>query len=129
MAGVVKVPSSNNYALLNACVPVGVLEGEEYDWDRGLDCLTLVDIEVKDGKLAALKPAGQALRRKRLRQLDLNGKMVLPTFADLHTHIGERCICLFACLLQLLGACPLPPAVAVEVSHEALTSVWLMQAF
>lgn len=38
--------------------------------------------------MTALYPAGQAAAHSRAGQVDLRGKMVLPTFADLHTHIG-----------------------------------------
>jgi cytosine/adenosine deaminase-related metal-dependent hydrolase len=53
-----------------------------------VDSLAEVDIEVRGGQVAALYPAGQAAQRSGARQVDLHGKMVLPTFADLHTHIG-----------------------------------------
>lgn len=46
--------------------------------------------QVRDGKVAALYPAGHSARHSRAWApvVDLRGKMVLPTFADLHTHIG-----------------------------------------
>lgn len=44
--------------------------------------------QVMDGVVTALYPAGQAAAHSRAGQVDLRGKMVLPTFADLHTHIG-----------------------------------------
>lgn len=45
-------------------------------------------LQVRDGKVAALHPAGSAAQQTSATQVDLRGKMVLPTFADLHTHIG-----------------------------------------
>ena len=47
-----------------------------------------MQLQVRDGVVAALYPAGHAAEHTRAWQVDLRGKMVLPTFADLHTHIG-----------------------------------------
>jgi hypothetical protein len=90
----VSLPRSRHYVLTNARVPLGCLEGvDEGELEACIDRLAMVDIEVRDGKVASIRAAGQAPLRSALlggpRRVDLRGKMVLPTFADLHTHIGE----------------------------------------
>ena len=91
----VAVPSRDHYVLANAHVPTGCIEGGASSIAGGgaslcvdVDNLAAVDIVVRGGQVAALYPAGSARQHTRARQVDLAGKMVLPTFADLHTHIG-----------------------------------------
>jgi cytosine/adenosine deaminase-related metal-dependent hydrolase len=85
----VEVPASSHYVLANARVPAGCVEGGlPAGTHVCVDHLAELDIEVRDGRVAALHPAGEAAAHTRARALDLRGKMVLPTFADLHTHIG-----------------------------------------
>ena len=93
----VAVPSRDHYVLANAHVPTGCIEGGASSIAGGgaslcvdVDNLAAVDIVVRGGQVAALYPAGSARQHTRARQVDLAGKMVLPTFADLHTHIGGR---------------------------------------
>lgn len=89
--------------LANAHVPVGCMEGINTgdDFEVCIDRLALVDIEMKNGRIVDIRPAGTSplpapaslLLPAALRSthyVDLHGKMVLPTFVDLHTHIGEN---------------------------------------
>lgn len=88
----VSLPSSSHYVLSNGRVPVGCIEGDTTGGTQPsvcVDCLAEVDIEVRAGKVAAIYPAGQAASHTRARRVELNGKMILPTFADLHTHIDK----------------------------------------
>jgi cytosine deaminase len=86
----VEVPASSHYVLANARVPAGCVEGGlPAGTHVCVDHLAELDIEVRDGRVAALHPAGEAAAHTRARALDLRGKMVLPTFADLHTHIDK----------------------------------------
>lgn len=82
--------NSGAYALRSAHVPVCCLEGlDPNSLDVNVDGLALVDIVVRDGAIETIQRSG-ALNGASFRypELDLKGKMVLPTFADLHTHIG-----------------------------------------
>jgi len=90
----VSLPRRRHYVLANARVPLGCLEGVDHGaFDACVDRLAAVDIEVKDGKITAIAPAGALSVARSLlgspMRLDLHGKMVLPTFVDLHTHIGN----------------------------------------
>ena len=86
----VSLPSRGSYVLTNAQVPAGCLQGDVVGTPSVcVDNLAAVDLEVSGGRVAAVYAAGQAARHTHARQVDLCGKMVLPTFADLHTHIGE----------------------------------------
>lgn len=93
------VPHKGPYVLTNARVPLGCLEGvAEGDFEVCIDRLAKVDLEIVDDRIANILPAGQGLQGGRaawlggVQRIDLHAKMVLPTFADLHTHIGERSI-------------------------------------
>jgi hypothetical protein len=80
-----------HYVLANTRVPTGCIEGAiPAGTSVCVDNLAQLDIEVREGKVAALFPAGIAAAHTHARRLDMRGKMVLPTFADLHTHIGAR---------------------------------------
>ncbi|EFN58847.1 hypothetical protein CHLNCDRAFT_34176 [Chlorella variabilis] len=79
-----------HYVLANARVPQGCVEGGvPASTHVCVDNLAELDIEVKGGQVAALYPAGGAAQHTSARRVDLRGKMVLPTFADLHTHIDK----------------------------------------
>jgi len=97
-------PSGGTYLLANAHVPAGCIQGGlPLGAPVCIDNLAEVDIQVVQGKVASLHPAsaaasaagghaGQRASSSTSAQgpvIDLRGKMVLPTFADLHTHIGE----------------------------------------
>lgn len=85
--------------LTNAWVPLCCLQPA--DRDQGLevciDELARVDLEIRDGKVAGVYPAGAGAGQRGCRWsaslMDLRGKMVLPTFADLHTHIDKGHTC------------------------------------
>ena len=83
-----------HYTLANARVPTGCIQGkiEGEGLSLCIDSLALVDFEIKDGVVAALRAAGGGATTAGLHRVDLHGKMVLPTFADLHTHIGGELI-------------------------------------
>lgn len=97
----IDVPLSTRYVLANAHVPVGSLQGiaiDTHEWNVCIDRLTLVDIEVRAGTIASITPAGHCQKQgaknraffNRLQQvIDLHGKMILPTFVDIHTHIDK----------------------------------------
>lgn len=94
----VTLPTGGTYTLANAHVPTGCIPGSfPRSVSECVDNLAQVDIEVVGGRVAALRPAsaaaaaggGRVARRGSTQVIDLRGKMVLPTFADLHTHIDK----------------------------------------
>lgn len=92
----VTLPKRKHYVLSNATVPVGCLKGVDIDkLDICVDRLSQVDIEVLDGKIVAITPAresrpGHSPLPPGLHRIQLHAKMILPTFVDLHTHIGKK---------------------------------------
>jgi cytosine/adenosine deaminase-related metal-dependent hydrolase len=86
----VELPTKGHYVLTNAHVPTGCIVGElPAGVSVCVDNVAELDLEVRNGMVAALYPAGHAAEHTRAWQVDLRGKMVLPTFADLHTHIDK----------------------------------------
>ena len=110
----VAVPGRDHYVLANAHVPTGCIQGGSAGITGNaslcvdVDNLAAVDIVVRRGRVAALHPAGTARQHSRARQVDLAGKMVLPTFADLHTHIGGPSLGVMLVGLERVGL-PEPP--------------------
>jgi len=101
-ARVVEIPSGGTYTLANARVPAGCLitsHDESAPYEMCIDRLVSVDIEVQGGTVVGVKPATSAcsksknllphLMSQRPTIVDLKGKMVFPTFVDLHTHIDK----------------------------------------
>lgn len=78
------IPSSNDYWLTNAHVPVPLL----VDYDSADDELALVDLEIKDGKIAQIVPAGHS-DQNQASATDLNRGLVWCCFVDLHTHLDK----------------------------------------
>lgn len=92
MSHFVQIPSSSiSYWLLNANVPAACLalpERQVVD-EPDLDDLCLVDLHIGQGKIKAICSAGSLGTPKNGYPIvDLQGGLVFPTFADLHTHIG-----------------------------------------
>lgn len=74
------IPADGHYVLANVAVPISVMG------DAASGALDLVDITIADAKIAAIGPAGSASLPQRL---DLRGDIVMPAFADLHTHLDK----------------------------------------
>ena len=75
------VAASGRYRLANATVPailVDALAGEG---------LLLADIDIAEGRIAAVRPAGQA--PDDIPAHNLARRMVLPGFVDVHTHLDK----------------------------------------
>jgi len=101
---------SNEYILHNVSIPISCWESggrDEKRLARGtrpsdtpvcVDHLATVDIEVCSGCIVGIYGTGPHLKsyvermpesvRRGKDIVDLRGKLVLPTFTDLHTHIG-----------------------------------------
>lgn len=92
----IALPSGGTFTVANARVPTGCIQGPLPDSvPVCVDNLAHLDIEVVRGRIVALHPAGHAAAAPGRRghsqgpAVDLKGKMVLPCFADLHTHIDK----------------------------------------
>jgi cytosine/adenosine deaminase-related metal-dependent hydrolase len=86
----VEIPPTGHYILQNVSVPSTYLVGSEGSAQPSCsDSLTRVTIEVQDGRLLAIKATGWAGSRKDgVPVMDAKGSIALPTFVDLHTHVG-----------------------------------------
>jgi len=98
MERAIALPNRASYILKNAHVPLGCMEGVNPDTLLTcVDRLALVDVEVRNGTIASITPADLTRPRRRSlpvslfgpTHIDLHGKMILPTFSDLHTHIDK----------------------------------------
>jgi cytosine deaminase len=78
----VSIPADGAYRLARARVPVCLADAP---LKGDADGLTLVDISVADGRIAAIAPAGAPTTGA----IDLAGRMLLPAFVDCHTHIDK----------------------------------------
>ncbi len=81
------------YVLANATVPAFLVDAlpaaaAAATPDPG-DGLVSLDIAVRDGRIAALSPAGTRREDAGLPRLDLDRGMVWPCLADVHTHIDK----------------------------------------
>ena len=70
--------------LANATVPACLVEGEA---GQGGPDLLAVDLEIDNGKLSRIAPAGTLAGAAA--HEDLDGGMILPTLVDLHTHLDK----------------------------------------
>ena len=89
----VRVPSSGTYIIQAVNVPVSTLEGVDLlNFDRTVDDLCLADLHICDGLLSYISPhSGRSSPAKDQKGVLINHRngMALPTFVDLHTHIGQ----------------------------------------
>lgn len=93
------IPESKRYWLRNACVPVCLLQSPLTEattspvanlLDRCYytpDNLLLLDIEIADGLVSTLAPAG--LAPTEMPEVDLRHGMVWSCFVDMHTHLDK----------------------------------------
>ncbi|HEY9623721.1 MAG TPA: cytosine deaminase [Crinalium sp.] len=83
------IPNTNHYWLTNAHVPLPLLVN--YPTTESGD-VALVDLEIRDGAIAQIRPAGQPssddLNDDRP-AVDLKRGLVWPCFVDLHTHLDK----------------------------------------
>lgn len=87
----IDVTYQHNLRIKNAHVPVCCLPHNISVSDTTIDSLALVDIDVANGLVTGICAArgGSAYPDRDVAIVDLRHGMVLPTFVDLHTHIGE----------------------------------------
>ncbi|MBE9098690.1 cytosine deaminase [Vacuolonema iberomarrocanum] len=80
-----QIPASSHFWLTNAHIPVALLSPAISPQTR--DGLALMDIEIRDGQIAQVRPAGTAISGVAV--VDLRRGIVFPCFADLHTHLDK----------------------------------------
>ena len=85
--GFTDIPSSARFRLTNARVPLCLLDPLPAAVGEAAEGLALVDIEIQDGKVSAIAPAGS--RHDTPEAHDLDGGQVWPCFVDLHTHLDK----------------------------------------
>lgn len=92
----VPTDGTDSFVLRNAHVPECTVSGAE-NLKTDIDGLALVDIVIRDGKIAAVVPAGGGLSSGgaagELLEVDVDGGMCWPTFSDIHTHIDKGHTC------------------------------------
>lgn len=79
------IPTRGAYLMRNALVPVGLCRGLEVS--AATQGLARADILVRDGRFHCPDP--QADRASALTVVDLDGRLLLPRFVDMHTHIDK----------------------------------------
>jgi cytosine/creatinine deaminase len=82
--------SSGNYRLVNASLPVCLLDGKD-GGDAGSDALTPAVLTICGGKIhqIAVGPRVSAVANYGLPAIDLDGGMIWPVCAELHTHLDK----------------------------------------
>jgi cytosine deaminase len=92
------LPSTSNYLLKNACVPVSLSETQSIALNpdpvavrQTGEGLCLVDLEIAAGAIAQITPAGTEAPSQiaDIPVVDLRGGLVFPCFVDMHTHLDK----------------------------------------
>lgn len=91
----VDVQDRSHLRIENAYVPLCCIPADIAIPGPTIDSLALVDIEIADGCVTGIRPArgSAAYASHSSGVVDLKNGMVLPTFVDLHTHIGMWLSC------------------------------------
>ena len=86
------IPDRNEYWLRNATVPAPLLSDVPAGAAVSFDGLTVVDLHIRDARIAAVEPASPACEGGAARQagdVDLRGGQVWPCFVDVHSHLDK----------------------------------------
>lgn len=79
---------SSHYWLKNAHIPVGLIADIHNNFSSArLDGLCLVNLEIKDNLIRQIQPATCEIEHFPI--IDLDKRIVLPCFIDLHTHLDK----------------------------------------
>ncbi|MEZ5666869.1 MAG: cytosine deaminase [Alphaproteobacteria bacterium] len=81
------LPPADALRLANAHVPRCLVYGPPADAPADADGLIAVDLDIADGRVAAVAPAGRT--EGPATAVDLDGGQVWPGFVDLHTHLDK----------------------------------------
>lgn len=84
----ISVPDAPRFTLANARVPLCLLDPAPGGLVDGGDGLALADIDIADGRIVAIRPAGGSAVAG-LPQCDLDGGQAWACFVDPHTHIDK----------------------------------------
>ncbi|MEC8087297.1 MAG: cytosine deaminase [Pseudomonadota bacterium] len=81
------LPKNRSFVLKNATVPVCLIQDTPKTITADDDGLARLDIEVQNGEINSIaKPRSESLASA---SIDLDGSLVWPCFADIHTHIDK----------------------------------------
>ena len=99
MPGFLDVEHRRNFRIQNAYVPKCCLPQDTPIANTTIDSLALVDIDIADGVVNGISMAGGQSNCSNAHGgiVNVRHSMVLPTFVDLHTHIGEAHTRIAAC--------------------------------
>ena len=80
-------PKNRSFVLKNATVPVCLIQDTPKTITADDDGLARLDIEVQNGEINSIaKPRSDSSTSA---SIDLDGSLVWPCFADIHTHIDK----------------------------------------
>lgn len=87
----IDVKHQHSLRIEEAYVPVCCIPQNTTVTATTIDSLALVDIDIADGVVTSISAAGSgsAYPDRDVGIVNVRHGMVLPTFVDLHTHIGE----------------------------------------
>jgi len=88
VSGFCTIPSVGRLHLAGGRVPLGLLADSSVGWVSDGDLLADVDITLADGRISVLSPAGQRVLAD-APVIQLERGLILPGFADLHTHLDK----------------------------------------
>lgn len=92
------LPSTSNYLLKNACVPLCLIETQSIALNADTiatrqtrDGLCMVDLEIATGAIVQITPAGTKAwsQLADIPVVDWRGGLVFPCFVDMHTHLDK----------------------------------------
>ena len=81
-----RIPTSQNYWIKNAQVPVSLLVSSDFNQTNKELCL--VDLEIAQGTIAQIVPAGTCASSD-IEAIDWRKGQVWPCFVDMHTHLDK----------------------------------------
>lgn len=88
VSGFVTIPPVGHLHLTGARVPVCLLADGGRGLVRVVDGLADIDVSLADGRIIAVTPVGQRVPDDAAR-VDVGQGLILPAFADLHTHLDK----------------------------------------
>ena len=81
------IPPSSRYSLTRARIPSALLEAPVRDCPVDWEGCVLVDLVIDDGRVAEVRPSRTG--ESDVAGVDLEGRMVWPTFVDMHAHLDK----------------------------------------
>ena len=81
------IPSSTLYSLTRARIPKVLLDPPMRDCPADWEDCVLVDLVIEEGRVAEVRPSGSG--GSGVAGVDLEGRVVWPTFVDMHAHLDK----------------------------------------